>query len=410
VTIFNGVFKSTNGGKSWNAINRGLSDSNPAMGLEVDPIMPGILYLTTYVGGVLKSTNGGESWNAVNNGLDLDTAYENSIAELVIDPVTSTTLYVLTRNKGIFKSANSGQNWIAFDTGLPLTDIDNSTFLIDPLTPTTLYIGTFSGEIFKTIDNGRNWSMYGTGLNNNPIRVLAVNPLMPTILYVGTYGGGVFTNQVNKTFAPVTMPSLTAAPLVTESPSTIPAPTENLSVLPTLRPAEFPFTASGTMKDRKQIQLPENARVVVVWVVTAGNPNYDYVFGEGTIDYGNKSFKIEFDEPPPSEALNWYDSGALGVGIVLITTGQRLENGVFSPDSVINTDVLGASGQYCIIYAEGNFETLGMGSWLKDFNQGYSVGKGIKIPSDFDGFEPIDPTTIEIIIDDLENIEFVNWT
>ena len=29
--------------------------------------------------------------------------------------------------------------------------------------------------------------------------------------------------------------------------------------------------------------------------------------------------------------------------------------------------------------------------WLKEFGYGYSVGKGIEIPDDFDGFEPVDP-------------------
>ena len=38
-------------------------------------------------------------------------------------------------------------------------------------------------------------------------------------------------------------------------------------------------------------------------------------------------------------------------------------------------------------------------------------GKGIEIPDDtFDGFELVDPGSVEIIIDDLENLDLVNWT
>jgi hypothetical protein len=48
--------------------------------------------------------------------------------------------------------------------------------------------------------------------------------------------------------------------------------------------------------------------------------------------------------------------------------------------------------------------------WYNEFNPGYSAGRGLDDPdSVFDQFEPVDPTIIEIIIDDMENIQFVNW-
>ena len=419
VTRSGGVFKSTNGGESWSVTNTGLTDNNPAISLGIDPVTPSILYLGTYDGGVFKSTNGGGDWIAINTGLG--NTYDNPIDQLIINPATSTTLYAVTRYHGIFKSTNGGQNWIAFDTGLELNNANNPTLLIDPIMPTTLYIGTFFGQIFKSTDGGKNWHTYGTGLNKNPIIDMAVDPLMPTILYVGTYGGGVFTNQVNKAFASLPMPSLTAPPSApTYSPlSTTPSPAENISSLPTemlyekptLVPLEIPFKVSGTLNYRKQIQLPENSRVIVLWTVTAVYPDYGYVFGEGTIDFSNNTFDIEFDEPPPFEALNWLASDALGVGTVIITTDQTLESGKILQENFSTADIQGASGQYGIIYVNGNFETLEMADWINKFNQGYSAGKGIEIPNSvFDGFEPIDPTTIEIIIDDFENIEFVNWT
>ena len=40
----------------------------------------------------------------------------------------------------------------------------------------------------------------------------------------------------------------------------------------------------------------------------------------------------------------------------------------------------------------------------------FEVGKGIEIPdNNFDGFEPVEPSTVEIIVSDLGDIEFVNW-
>ena len=53
---------------------------------------PTTLYAGTAGGGVFKSTNGGGNWSAVNTGL---TCY-SSVYALAIDPATPTTLYAGT--------------------------------------------------------------------------------------------------------------------------------------------------------------------------------------------------------------------------------------------------------------------------------------------------------------------------
>ena len=171
------------------------------------------------------------------------------------------------------------------------------------------------------------------------------------------------------------------------------------------------FKVSGTLNYQKQITLPENSRVIVIWQVTADDPDYGHVYGEGKIYSENNTFEIEFDSPPPSEALNWSGSSALGVGFVIITTDQSIETGKLTSDAFSTDVILGASGQYALIYVNGKFELMEERYWFTDYIQGYSVGKGVDIPdSVFDGFEPVDPTAMEIIIDDFEDIEFPNWT
>ena len=62
------LFKSTNGGENWSAVNISLNGTM-VWTLEIDPVTPSTIYAGTWGGGMFKSTNGGESWSAVNNGL-----------------------------------------------------------------------------------------------------------------------------------------------------------------------------------------------------------------------------------------------------------------------------------------------------------------------------------------------------
>ena len=61
------------------------------MGLAVDPAFTSTVYAGTCLGGIFKTTNGGSTWTAVNNGLTtLD------VKALAIDPTTPMTVYAGT--------------------------------------------------------------------------------------------------------------------------------------------------------------------------------------------------------------------------------------------------------------------------------------------------------------------------
>src|SRR5262245_16899711 len=73
--------------------------------LAIDPQHPGTLYAGTGLrdvgpagAGVFKSTDGGASWNAVNNGLG-----NTNVLALVLDPAAPATLYTGTDGSGVFK-------------------------------------------------------------------------------------------------------------------------------------------------------------------------------------------------------------------------------------------------------------------------------------------------------------------
>src|SRR5262245_23214816 len=75
--------------------------------VAIDPQTPNTVYAGTSSGGVFKSINGGRSWTAVNSGLtNLD------VRVLAIDPHHPATLYTGTAGIGrLFKSVNGGESW-----------------------------------------------------------------------------------------------------------------------------------------------------------------------------------------------------------------------------------------------------------------------------------------------------------
>jgi hypothetical protein len=166
------------------------------------------------------------------------------------------------------------------------------------------------------------------------------------------------------------------------------------------------FVVTGTIQNNTQAPIPPNARLVVAWVVSSGSPDYSYVFGQGTLDPSAGTFEIRLDQPPPSQALN---DGALGVGIIVVTTNQSIGDGQ-DISGVPETELIGAAGQYGIIFTTDPDQAAQYRNWAAQFEAGYGVGVGVQVPADFDRFEPASPSSVVLIIDDLQNIEFVNWT
>ena len=170
--------------------------------LAINPNTPSTIYAGTWGGGVFKSTNGGGNWTAMNTGLTSTYVYA-----LAIDPNTPLTIYAGTSG-GVFKSTNGGGNWTAMNTGLTNTYVH--ALAIDPNTPLTIYAGTWGG-VFKSTNGGGNWTAMNTGLTNTYINALAINPDTPSTIYAGTDGGGVFDYEILSPTAPPAKPtSLTA--------------------------------------------------------------------------------------------------------------------------------------------------------------------------------------------------------
>jgi hypothetical protein len=92
----NGIYKSTDSGGTWTAMNTGLSGLSVKT-FAISPVTPSTVYTGVIGGGVCRSDDGGAHWTPINGGL----TYLNVIA-LVLDPVTHMTLYAGTAGGGVF--------------------------------------------------------------------------------------------------------------------------------------------------------------------------------------------------------------------------------------------------------------------------------------------------------------------
>jgi len=176
-----GVFKSTDAGASW--ASTGLSDVyvySPVIAIAIDPITPSTLYAGTYGSGLRKSTDAGATWHTPTTGI-------NVFNSLAIDPKTPTTVYAGADDKGVFKSTDGGAHWAA-GTGFLPSSSTVTAVVIDPVTPSTVYAaatGT-AGAVYKSTDAGANWKALDTGTLNDAVEAVVMDPIEPATLYVGT--------------------------------------------------------------------------------------------------------------------------------------------------------------------------------------------------------------------------------
>jgi photosystem II stability/assembly factor-like uncharacterized protein len=180
------IYKTTNGGEYWAQLIEKPGDwpayrSKAFHCIAIDPLDHSRIYASATYGGVFKSMDGGATWNPIGTGLlGIDTL------DLVINPNQTSQIFAGTSN-GVFMSSDSGASWSV--AGLASTNIQ--CLLRTSNSPVALYAGTAAG-LFKSVDGAATWSAINTGLTNTDIRAVASDPGNPSAIYAGTYGGGVF--------------------------------------------------------------------------------------------------------------------------------------------------------------------------------------------------------------------------
>ncbi|MDT0559151.1 hypothetical protein RM697_10850 [Ichthyenterobacterium sp. W332] len=171
-----GVYKSLDGGKSWMAM--GLENTRHIHRIIVDPTNPDIVYVGAIGSpwgehperGVFKTTDGGETWNKI-----LFANNKTGVADMVMDPTNPNKLIVALwehkrdpwffnsggEGSGLHMTHDGGKTWekITNEEGFPKGDLGRIGIAIAPNKPNIVYalVEAKKNALYKSEDGGFNW-------------------------------------------------------------------------------------------------------------------------------------------------------------------------------------------------------------------------------------------------------------
>ena len=209
-----GVFRSTNGGATWQKI----LDRGPDVGavdLAFDPENPRVLYATVWNGkrppwsvyapiegpgsGMFKSTNGGDNWTQLSgHGLPADgrrsgvaTASGHRVYALIDAP----------RDGGLYRSDDAGENWtrVSSDPRLTSRGWYFSGITVDPKNPDLVYVPNVA--LYRSSDGGKSFTVLKGAPGGDDYHVLWIDPADSRHLILGSDQGTNVSLNAGKTWS-----------------------------------------------------------------------------------------------------------------------------------------------------------------------------------------------------------------
>ena len=214
-----GIYRSLDGGNSFEKVLY-IDENTGGDDVVIDPHNPDIVYASLWEsregpwenaewagthGGIFKSTDGGKTWKKLSNGLPDDMVQ----AHLAIAPSHSSTIYTAVgttesneygtgKGMGIYRSDDSGETWykVSEGDGRPEARIgggDTPVLMVDPTNAEIVY--STSIVAWKSTDGAKTWKAIKGAPGGDDYQNIWINPLHPEILLLtGDQGAAVSVN------------------------------------------------------------------------------------------------------------------------------------------------------------------------------------------------------------------------
>ncbi len=223
-----GLYKTTNGGKTWQLVLKGANDTTGAVDVQLDRTNGSVVYaamwdrirepdrrLYTGVGsGAFKSSDGGRTWKRI-GGPSLASSPTLGRIGLAVAPDDPKRVYVLASTEagltqGLYRSNDAGESFLAPGVNVPLLAGGNllsgtggSVFAwwfgrvyVDPKNADRVF--TTGLELNETKDGGRTFGVV-KGVHADQ-HGMAWDPRTPGRVYLGNDGGSYTSNDNGVTF------------------------------------------------------------------------------------------------------------------------------------------------------------------------------------------------------------------
>ena len=226
VSFGDGVYKSTDGGKTWQ--HMGLKDTEHISAIAINPQNPDIVYIGALghafgpneERGVFMTTDGGKTWTKT---LYIDN--QHGVADLEIDPTNPNILYAGMwsferkpwthrsgdEKGGVYKSIDGGRTWNKLTNGLPklmgcigvrvAPSNPNVVYVIVESKDGTLYRSDDRGETFRNVS--KNTDIVSRGFYYTRVRVDPANEnhiyAVASTLFTSVDGGRTFRSITGRT-------------------------------------------------------------------------------------------------------------------------------------------------------------------------------------------------------------------
>jgi photosystem II stability/assembly factor-like uncharacterized protein len=211
-----GIYRSLDGGKTFEKVlyrdeNVGASD------VQIDPGNPQIVYAALWEsregpwengvfngdgGGILKSTDSGKTWRQLTKGLPGDIVQAN----IAIAPSAPKTLFAAVRTKTIsklYRSDDAGETWRGTTDdprpGLGIGGGDLPVVRFDPKNPQIVYSASI--VCWKSTDGGKTWEGWRGAPGGDDYQNIWINPNNPDIIFLGSDQGAIVTVNGGKSWS-----------------------------------------------------------------------------------------------------------------------------------------------------------------------------------------------------------------
>ena len=184
-SVGDGLYRTTNGGRSWEHI--GFKGSERISNIQIDPTNSSVVYVAVQghlwdadeERGVYKTTDFGKTWQRV-----LYVNIDAGCADLCMDPSNPNVLYAAMwehrrspdffesggPGSGLYKTTDAGLSWVKLRKGLPQGDLGRLAVAVAPSNPNLVYLTVEcedkeSKGLYRSEDAGQSWTWVSADFN-----------------------------------------------------------------------------------------------------------------------------------------------------------------------------------------------------------------------------------------------------